>query len=94
MAKTYDIPLSSPLFIMAKSAGATCNLNCDYCYYLEKKNLYPKANCHLMSEALLKKFIWEYIESQLSPRVLFTLHGGELLTHPLSFYQRAVVLQQ
>ena len=87
-------PFSSPLFIMAKPAGATCNLACDYCYYLEKKNLYPKAGSHLMSEALLEKFIREYIESQLTPRVLFTWHGGETLMRPLSFYQRAVALQQ
>ena len=37
MSKTlYIEPLSMPLYLMAKPAGAACNLNCAYCYYLEK----------------------------------------------------------
>ena len=28
----------SPFHVMAKPAGAVCNLACDYCFYLEKKN--------------------------------------------------------
>ncbi len=31
-----------PFHIMAKPHGAICNLNCTYCYYLEKENLYRK----------------------------------------------------
>jgi sulfatase maturation enzyme AslB (radical SAM superfamily) len=30
-----------PFHIMAKPHGAICNLDCTYCYYLEKENLYP-----------------------------------------------------
>lgn len=29
-------------FVMAKPVGSLCNLNCSYCYYLEKENLYPE----------------------------------------------------
>ena len=73
---------------MAKPAGPACNLACEYCYYLEKKNLYPKlagARDYEMSDALLERFIREYIESQTMPQVLFTWHGGESLMRPLEF---------
>ncbi|OVC24095.1 arylsulfatase, partial [Escherichia coli] len=26
--------------VMAKPSGSDCNLNCDYCFYLEKQSLY------------------------------------------------------
>ena len=35
-------PFSRPLYVMAKPAGPSCNLACEYCYYLEKNNLYKK----------------------------------------------------
>ncbi|AQS39135.1 hypothetical protein Sps_04020 [Shewanella psychrophila] len=27
--------------VMAKPSGSTCNLDCTYCFYLEKEQLYP-----------------------------------------------------
>ncbi len=47
-------PFSHPLYVMAKPAGAKCNLACDYCYYLEKRRLYdPADNRHTMSDETL-----------------------------------------
>jgi sulfatase maturation enzyme AslB (radical SAM superfamily) len=37
--------------IMAKPTGPLCNLNCTYCYYLEKKKLYPGTNNFKLREA-------------------------------------------
>ena len=87
-------PFSRPLYIMAKPAGALCNLACDYCYYLEKSKLYPHHPASVMSDDLLEKFVEEYILSQTVPQVLFTWHGGETLMRPLSFYQKAMDLQR
>ena len=83
-------PFAKPLYVMLKPIGSKCNLDCDYCYYLEKANLYTQKNNHVMSEELLEKFIKEYIESQTMPQVMFTWHGGETLMRPLSFYKKAV----
>ena len=88
-------PFAKPLYVMTKPVGAVCNLACDYCYYLEKTNLYKNATKkYVMSDELLERFIKEYINSQTMQEVLFTWHGGETLMRPLSFYKRAMELQQ
>jgi len=86
-------PFAKPMYVMLKPVGSKCNLDCDYCYYLEKAVLYGRKN-QVMSEELLERFIQQYIESQTMPQVMFTWHGGETLMRPLSFYKKAVELQK
>ena len=71
-----SLAFSRPLYVMLKPAGSLCNLRCRYCYYLEKGRLYEHADSQVMSDALLEKFVREYMESQTTPEVLFTWHGG------------------
>ncbi len=89
-----QFPFSKPFYVMAKPAGATCNLACEYCYYLEKLGFYPDKNERMMTDDLLEQFIKEYISSQTTPDVLFTWHGGEPLMRPIAFYKRALKLQR
>lgn len=94
MTGNIATPLSHPIYVMAKPVGATCNLRCSYCYYLEKKHLYPHAASQQMSDETLELFIRQYIEAQIMQDVLFTWHGGEPLLRPLSYYKKVVKLQQ
>lgn len=87
-------PFSQPLYVLAKPVGASCNLRCKYCYYLEKSHLYRNAPARVMSDELLERFVQEYIQAQTMSQVLFTWHGGEPLMRPLSFYRKAVALQE
>ncbi|MDR1675581.1 MAG: radical SAM protein, partial [Tannerella sp.] len=87
-------PFARPLYVMLKPAGAICNLRCKYCYYIEKKNLYPHAGNYLMSEELLEEFTRQYLESQTMSAVLFTWHGGETLMRNIGFYRKALELQR
>ncbi|MBN9037427.1 MAG: hypothetical protein J0H53_15260 [Rhizobiales bacterium] len=32
---------AGPFWVMAKPMGPRCNLDCTYCYYLDKVKLYP-----------------------------------------------------
>lgn len=82
------------MYIMLKPAGSLCNLRCKYCYYLEKSQLYQQDRNHVITDALLEKFIKDYIEAQVSPEVLFTWHGGETLMRPIAFYEKALELQR
>jgi len=93
MANTIN-PFARPLYVMVKPIGAHCNLACKYCYYLEKQHLYDKQPRQQMDDALLEHFVQEYIGAQTTDEVLFTWHGGEPLLRPLSFYRKAVKLQQ
>lgn len=94
MHNSPNLILSRPLYVMLKPVGARCNLACEYCYYLSKKQLYADQPRHIMSEELLEHFIQEYIAAQSTSEVMFTWHGGETLLRPLSFYRRAVELQR
>lgn len=87
-------PFSHPVYVMTKPIGASCNLRCSYCYYLEKKELYPNELSCKMSDKTLELFIQQYIEAQSMQDILFTWHGGEPLLRPLSFYKKVLKLQQ
>ena len=87
-------PFSKPLYVMAKPAGARCNLRCSYCYYLEKARLYPETAPHTMSDELLELFTRQYIEAQTQPEIVFTWHGGEPLLRPIGFYRKALAYQR
>ena len=88
-----EIAYGRPIYVMVKPVGAACNLRCDYCYYLEKEKLY-REYAEAMSDETLELYIKQYIEAQTTPEVLFIWHGGEPLLRPISFYERAVELQQ
>lgn len=83
-----------PTYVMAKPAGSICNLNCSYCYYLEKENLYKDKASHQMSDEVLEKYIESYIQAQPVPEVLFTWHGGETLLRDKQFYYKALAYQK
>lgn len=79
---------------MAKPVGASCNLRCKYCYYLEKANLYKDTATRIMSDDILELFMKSYINAQTGDQVLFTWHGGEPMLRPLSFYRKVIALQK
>lgn len=78
---------------LVKPAGSMCNLNCRYCYYLEKAQLYGGVE-PLMSPELLELYIKQYIEASEAETVEFCWHGGEPLMLGLDFYKRAMKLQR
>lgn len=78
---------------MAFPVGPVCNLNCEYCYYLNKTELYPKIADFKMDEAVLEKYIKQYLESQPGPVVNFGWQGGEPTLRGLDFFKKVVKLQ-
>jgi uncharacterized protein len=79
--------------VMTKPIGPICNLDCKYCFYLEKESLYPKTESFRMSDSVLEKYIQEYIESQQVPEVSFAWQGGEPTLMGLAFFEKVVQLQ-
>jgi uncharacterized protein len=79
--------------IFAKPAGARCNLDCAYCYYLDKERLYPQTVPSRMAEDLLEKYIAQQISITSGPEITFSWHGGEPTVLGLEYFRRIVELQ-
>ena len=79
---------------MTKPIGSVCNLNCTYCYYLEKQGLFPgKKNCR-MSDETLERFIKNYIEANDVPEVGFVWQGGEPSLLGIDFFRKVLSLEK
>ncbi len=78
---------------MLKPAGSACNLDCHYCYYLDKAMQYGGKQA-VMSDELLEIYVKQYIEANDVPAVQFNWHGGEPLLLGKDFYRRAMELEQ
>ena len=79
--------------LFVKPVGALCNLGCTYCYYLEKQDLYPVTEPHML-DVLLEKYIIQHLETATEEPVLFSWHGGEPTLAGIEFYRKAVKLQR
>jgi len=79
--------------VLAKPAGARCNLACCYCFYLVKQELYPGGTFR-MSDSLLEEFLRQYIEAQQVPAVTIAWQGGEPTLMGLDFFRRSVELAE
>lgn len=80
--------------VMVKPTGPICNLNCTYCYYLEKKKLFPGKNEFNLQDDLLENFISQYIAAQQVPVVTFTWQGGEPTLLGLDYFKNVIELQK
>ena len=83
-----------PFHVMAKAIGPKCNLDCQYCFYLEKEALFAKSEHYRMPDDLLEQYIANYIESQPTDSVSFAWQGGEPTLLGAPYFQRIVELQQ
>ncbi len=80
--------------IMVKTIGAICNLDCHYCYYLKKENLYPKGTQFRLSDETLERYIVQHIQATPKEIVSFSWHGGEPTLLGVDFFRKAVALQK
>jgi len=80
--------------VMVKPIGPVCNLECKYCYYLDKYKLYPAERNWIMTEETLEIFIRQYIESQDIPEITFHWQGGEPTLAGIEFFKKALSYQK
>ena len=78
---------------MLKPAGSTCNLDCSYCYYLDKAVQYGGKEA-VMNKELLEKYVKQYIEANGVDTVTFCWHGGEPTLLGVEYYEYALELQR
>jgi uncharacterized protein len=80
--------------ILTKPIGPICNLDCKYCFYLEKEKLYPGERQWRMSDEVLAEYVRQYIEAQPGPEVFFAWQGGEPTLLGVDFFRKAIALQK
>ncbi|MBC2593727.1 anaerobic sulfatase maturase [Ruficoccus amylovorans] len=85
---------SSPFHIMTKPMGPLCNLDCQYCFYLEKEGLFPSNERFKMNPELLETYIRDYIAAQPGQSVSFAWQGGEPTLAGVDFFRKVVELQR
>jgi uncharacterized protein len=88
-----DVTIPPRIHVLAKPAGAACNLKCSYCYFLNKDRLYPGSRFR-MSDELLENYICQLIASHRVDKVAVAWQGGEPTLMGIAFYRRAIELQE
>lgn len=89
MAKAFK-PLNS---VLIKPAGPDCNLDCTYCFYLKKSDLFTETPVHRMSPEVQEELIRQVMQ-QGGQSVSFAWQGGEPTLMGLPFYERAIELEK
>ncbi len=86
-------PIPPRIHVLAKPSGATCNLACSYCFFLDKELLYPNSKFR-MSEDTLDAYIKQLIETHRSNQVTVAWQGGEPTLMGVDFYRKAIAYQE
>lgn len=87
--RTTNAP--TPFHLLAKPTGAQCNLDCKYCFFLEKEKLYPDSDFR-MKDDVLEEYLRQYLEAQPGPEINVAWQGGEPTLMGLEFFRRSVEL--
>lgn len=77
--------------VLIKPAGPDCSLACAYCFYREKRALFPGASVHRMDEDVLEEIIRQVMGQPVPASIGW--QGGEPTLMGLPFFQKAVELQ-
>jgi uncharacterized protein len=85
--------LPEAFHVIAKPCGAICNLDCRYCFYLPKEDLYT-GSVFRMTDELLERYVRQLIGAHRTREVTFSWQGGEPTLMGLDFFRRAIQLQQ
>jgi len=80
--------------VFVKPVGGACNLDCRYCYYIDRKVPAPNESFFRMPDIILEEYIVQHIEASPEEVIRFSWHGGEPTLAGLDYYQRIVELQQ
>lgn len=90
-----SLPEPVHCYTMAKPTGSVCNLDCHYCFYLEKEKLYPeRQKAWRMGDETLQRYIEQQIDAQAGGQVVFSWQGGEPTMMGVAFYQKAFEMQK
>lgn len=79
---------------MAKPTGAVCNLDCSYCFYLAKQQLYPEGDFRMGQDVLEAYLSGLFAAHAGADEVVVAFQGGEPTMMGLEFFTRVVEIEQ
>jgi uncharacterized protein len=79
--------------VLIKPSGPDCNLDCTYCFYLDKTEYFTKTQTHRMSVPILEELVKQSLQ-QAGSHMSFGWQGGEPTVMGLSFFEKAVQFQK
>ncbi len=82
-----------PFSLLIKPASASCNLRCEYCFYIDHLDYVRPGDKPVMSDNILEKMIKDYMKIPM-PEYSFTWQGGEPTILGLGFFKKAVDFQK
>lgn len=95
MTTITETQAGAPFHLMAKPSGPACNLDCSYCFYLDREALFDTKGTRRMSADVLDAYVRQTIAAApAGAPVEFTWQGGEPTLLGIDFYARAVDLQR
>ena len=86
---TSGRPAPASFHVLTKPTGAICNLDCDYCFFLAKEELYPGSTFR-MAEPVLEAYISQLLAAHRTPEVTIAWQGGEPTMMGLDFYRHVM----
>lgn len=89
-------PHALPFHVMTKPGGSACNLDCRYCYYLEKERFTGAGlgSKKKLEGRRLEALVRGMIEGQPGEEIPFVWQGGEPTLLGLDYFRQVVALQK
>ena len=79
---------------MAKPTGAICNLDCEYCFFLSKEQLYPGSGFRMepgVHEAYIRQLLAAH---EGADEIVVSFQGGEPTLMGVDFLERTIELEE
>src|SRR4051812_43660107 len=88
------LELSPIQSLLIKPASALCNLDCSYCFYLDREtDPYADLNARRMSLGTLERLVESYLHYSY-PNSVFAFQGGEPTLAGIEFFEKLVEFEQ
>lgn len=79
--------------LLGKPTGAVCNLDCSYCFFLSKEQLYPDSRFR-MDDAVLEVWVRQLLDAHPDGEVALAWQGGEPTLMGRPHFEKAVALAE
>lgn len=80
--------------VMAKPTGAICNLDCEYCFFLTKEELYPGSGFRMPPD-VHEAYISQLLAAQRgADEIVVAFQGGEPTLMGIEFFARTLELER